>query len=84
MTDIIKEEINDFIDRRFPIDCHWLDGNCYWFALILSKRFNYLNIYYEPIDGHFLAGNGETFFDWLGEAQPISQPQLLDDIMHED
>jgi hypothetical protein len=49
-------EILEFIHRRFPQDCHWLDGNCFWFALILKKRFPNVEIFYFPIQGHFVVG----------------------------
>ena len=62
----MKEEILDFIHRRFPNDSNWTTGNCFYFALILNSRFMG-RIYYEPISGHFLfkAGDG-NFYDWNG------------------
>lgn len=59
--------ILNFIHRRFPHDSNWLDGNCYFFALILIDRFPSLRMYYDPIEGHFVvSSDGETFFDWSG------------------
>lgn len=50
----MKDEVIDFIVRRFgDTDARWQDGNCYWFAQILIKRFPYLSLYYEPVIGHF-------------------------------
>ena len=60
-------DILDFTKRRFQEDCHWTDGNCYWFAYILKTRFPELNIYLLPIENHFMAGDGKLFYDWLGE-----------------
>ena len=60
-------EILDFISRRWQTDSNFLNGNCYWFALILSTRFNKLEIYYLPVEGHFIAGDGKSFYDWTGE-----------------
>ena len=34
------QEVMEFIQRRFPKDSNWTNGNCYYFALILSDRFN--------------------------------------------
>lgn len=64
----MKKEILEFISRRFKIDANWLNGNCYWFAYILISRFPSLKIYYEPVIGHFVAGDGENFYDWTGEV----------------
>lgn len=64
-------EVLDFINRRWSsTNAHWIDGNCYWFAYILSARFSFLDIYYLPVDGHFVAGNGTMFFDWQGIYEP--------------
>ena len=62
----MKEEILEFIHRRFPTDSNWTTGNCFYFALILNSRF-LGRIYYEPILGHFLfkAEDG-NFYDWNG------------------
>ena len=62
----MKEEIKDFINRRFSEDCHWLDGNCYYFAMILKTRFPHLEIVYLPVRGHFMASDGEYCYDYLG------------------
>lgn len=59
-------EVLEFIKRRFPTDCNWCNGNCYYFAVILCKRFSWLEPYYLPIEGHFMAGNGTFFFDHRG------------------
>ena len=63
----MEEEVLEFIKRRFPIDCKWTDGNCYWFAKILAERFG-MQIYYLPIVGHFVAGfdSDGKFYDYNG------------------
>ena len=64
----MTEEILDFIKRRFRnTDAKWTDRNCYWFSKILTERFPTLSIYYLPIEGHFVAGDGESFYDYKGE-----------------
>lgn len=50
------EEICEFITRRFSKDCDWTTGNCYYFALILISRFPWLNLIYDQVEGHFMAG----------------------------
>ncbi len=81
-------EINNFIRRRFKKDCDWMNGNCLWFAQILRWRFpDDLDIYYEPVDGHFYAGakDGSFFFDWVGvNTDLVNKPILLWDIADED
>lgn len=66
----MREEIIEFINRRFKNDNNWLDGNCYYFALILNKRFN-LPIYYCPIEGHFIVVDEvtNTGYDYTGEIK---------------
>ena len=73
-----KEVILDFIKRRFQKDCHWCDGNCYWFAKILTERFRGLDVWYLPIQNHFIAGADETYFDWTGEVIPDEKPMYWD------
>ena len=58
--------VEDFIKRRFPIDCHWLDGNCYYFAVILKARFPDGTICYDVIDGHFVFEYENKKYDWSG------------------
>ena len=77
-------EILDFIHRRFDKDANWLNGNCYWFAYILSTRFPFLKIYYLPIAGHFVCGDSVNFFDWTGLVSLEEIPFLLSDIEKQD
>lgn len=61
-----EQHILDFIHRRFPGDCNWTTGNCYWFAVILKERFRVGRIYYDIIDGHFLYEYDGTLYDHKG------------------
>lgn len=64
---MIRSEILEFIHRRFPENNgNWLNGNCFWFALILKTRFNGGSIWYEPVVGHFLFKYDNYFYDWTG------------------
>lgn len=63
----MEDKVLEFIHRRFPEDCHWTDGNCYWFAKILEESFD-LTLCYEPINGHFIAYDYDErcWYDWKG------------------
>ena len=65
---MIAQEVIEFIDRRFKIDCNWKTGNCYYFALILYDRFREYSpeMYYDTVDGHFLCRINNVFYDWGG------------------
>ena len=65
-----KEEIEEFIKRRFPDNCHWLDGNCFYFSIILLSRFPDGSIYYDVINGHFVFRYENKYYDWTGEIDP--------------
>ena len=64
-----QNEVLEFIQRRFPDDCHWLDGNCYYFAAILKLRFPGAVIWYDVIYGHFFVNIDGEDYDWTGIIQ---------------
>lgn len=64
------DEILDFINRRFKTNCNWLDGNCYYFAIILKNRFPLGDIYYDVIYGHFIFKYENYYYDWTGKVNP--------------
>ena len=68
----MREQVLEFIYRRFPDDCHWTDGNCYYFACILKARFEEGEIWYDAVDGHFVFKLEDLFFDWNGSYQKIN------------
>ena len=63
-------EIIEFIKRRFPTDCNWLDGNCFYFSVILLSRFPEGLIYYDVIYGHFVFKYEDHYYDWNGKIEP--------------
>ena len=63
---MITNNVIDFINRRFPTDCRWLNGNCYYFSLILKDRFKEGIIFYDVIDGHFVTEINGIKYDWSG------------------
>lgn len=86
-----ENKVLEFIRRRFPIDCHWLDGNCYYFALILLDRFPLGKILYDVIDGHFVCEIDGVKYDWSGIADESGKHHWIewdkfneyDDLQHE-
>ena len=59
----MTEQIKDFINRRFTQNCNWQNENSYYFAKILTARFPKLCLYYSPVQGHFVAGHDDIFYD---------------------
>ena len=77
---MLTDEVIEFIHRRFPVDCKWLNGNCYYFALILSDRFDG-EIYYQPKDNHFISKIDDRYFDYSGEYKNIDGIIKFEDII---
>ena len=79
-------EIEEFIFRRFPNtgedNNRWRDGNCLWFAIILTKRFPKLKIYYFSTAGHFVAGKDNKgiieYYDATGRVYPDKDENVLE------
>ena len=63
----MEKQIVEFINRRFPVGCEWMNANGFYFAQILKARFHG-DIVYDPVDKHFLlwASDG-NFYDWSGK-----------------
>lgn len=64
------DEVIEFIKRRFPNDSNWLNGNCFFFTVILKSRFPLGIIFYDVILGHFVFRYKDKFYDWSGEIVP--------------
>ena len=64
----MENNVLNFIKTRFPNKDHWLDGNCYYFSVILKERFGG-TILYDVIDGHFVTEIGGVKYDWSGIAK---------------
>lgn len=71
----MEKDIANFIDKRFPESGRWVNGNCYFFAVILKDVFGG-DIVYDPIDGHFLLQfrNGDLY-DYTGKVD-LPEKQL--------
>lgn len=66
----IQDEVLEFIHRRFPIDSHFLDGNCFYFSQLLLLRFPTGSVWYDVILGHFIFLYNGKYYDWTGEVHP--------------
>lgn len=64
------DNVIEFIKRRFKKDCNWIDGNCYYFAIILKDRFPDGKIFYDVINGHFIFLYEDKYYDWTGCIKP--------------
>jgi len=78
----MEQKILDFIQRRFSTDCNWLDGNCYYFALILNDRFypechGECDIVYDLVDGHFMFKCENKYFDYSGLREDVKEENLI-------
>lgn len=74
------DKIEQFIQKRFTKDCNWLNGNCYYFSIILQDRFPNGKIIYEPIDGHFLYKVKNKCYDFLGMHELPSDYYIWDEL----
>lgn len=71
-------KVERFIDKfKF---CHakeleevFTKGNCYYFAVILKDRFDG-DIYYLPIDNHFICKIEDKYYDITGKVKPTEIP----------
>ena len=61
--------VEEFIHRRFKLNCDWLTGNCYYFAVILKARFPEGFIAYDVINGHFIFNFHGDYYDWHGKIE---------------
>lgn len=71
-------EVLEFIERRFKKDCDWVDGNCYYFAIILKDRFPEGKIFYDAVLGHFVFWHDNHYYDWVGIFNPMNLDDLIE------
>lgn len=65
----LNEVVLDFIKGFESAKQLFLYGYCYWFAVILSQRFDG-EIWYLPIPNHFICKINNRFYDVEGEVNP--------------
>ena len=67
----MKKEILNFIKQFQNPDTIkvFTEGCCYWFAVILSRRFKqqHSTIMYHPVENHFATRIGDSLYDITGE-----------------
>lgn len=66
----IEKFISDF--KKFDsgkeiVDCFSL-GYCYWFSYILKGRFPKGEIYYDPVENHFIFKYNDCLYDISGNC----------------
>ena len=83
----MHKEIVDFINNFKKMDKNsiediFLNGNCYWFAQILMSRFSSYNpeLYYLPIDCHFVTKICNKYYDISGEVIVSTVIESWDDL----
>lgn len=59
------DRVEEFINRRFYMNCDWMRSNSYFFALILKSVFSG-RIVYDPVAEHFLLSVDGVYYDWIG------------------
>lgn len=67
----MSKEMSAFL-RRFheasDVDTVFTEGCCYWFAVILNKRFPESYIVYDPVLNHFAVKIDGRVFDITGDV----------------
>ncbi len=73
-----NDRVLDFIKRRFSNteNANWLNGNCYYFAIILRERFDG-EIYYDVINGHFLTLIKDKLYDYSGVVYSLTEEEMI-------
>ena len=75
----VEEFIKKFkFDHVKEVEDLFLHGNCYYFAIILKEHFNG-EIYYLPIDNHFICKIDKDYYDITGKAGFNEKPYKWSD-----
>lgn len=64
-----RQETMQFIEQFCEAKELFLNGMCYWFAVILNRRFRNSLICYDPIINHFVCKVGSAYYDASGVAR---------------
>ena len=74
MKNIVLEFIKKFKFTSIKeLEYVFTNGNCYYFAIILKERFNG-DIYYLPIENHFICKIDKDYYDITGIAKMNEHP----------
>ena len=84
----MEQTVLAFIDKfkelyKEQLEDIFVDGWCYYFAVILKARFAG-RIYYLPIENHFVCKIGELFYDVKGIFVPEEEAYPWDEYKYED
>jgi len=84
----MNETILDFIERRFKVDCGWKTYNSYWFAKLLTIRFQCLSLYFNDNEKIFIALNrgNHNYYDYDGVHDIEDEEGLveMDNLIYKD
>ena len=69
----MEQEVLTFIDKfkftnKKEVEKVFLEGDCYYFAIILKTRFKYARLMYDSIMGHFTAKIHGELYDITGKV----------------
>ena len=70
-------DVLSFITNFKGAENVFLDGMCYWFSIILQKRFPGGSIVYDMIHGHFLYAYGDYLYDVIGQHNPAANQGFI-------
>ena len=78
LTKTVKEYIEFFkwYDKENVLINTFTKGYCYKFAVILKDRFDG-EIFYEPIEGHFITKIGSKYWDIRGDVTSLYRNKEL-------
>lgn len=76
------ENFENFI-KRFKV-VNWMNGNCYYFAIILKDKYPNGRIIYDPIIGHFMLKIKNKAYDFMGIHQLPETFYYWDELEKED
>lgn len=81
-SETLHQTILNFIDRFHGSENVFLHGCCYWFAEILTQRFeNYKPVMlHEPVEGHFVTKINTNLYDVRGDVTDLYAGHTLDDV----
>lgn len=86
VTFIERFKKNAGSDYSLALEDAFLNGNCYWFAQILMKRFRSLNpiLCYLQIEGHFVVKLENRYYDIAGEKILEEKPYVWEELLNEE
>lgn len=82
--DYVEEFIHKFkFKYSKELEIVFTSGNCYYFAMILKERFNG-EIYYLPIENHFICKIENKYYDIKGKIEVNETPYKWSSFIYHD